>query len=91
MYVALAGLSNQLVELTASGTEVTTVRPRPLTGDNGSSVPFDTPCNATFLGTSVLVANQSADRRATPRTRRSSTCTSARRGQPAYLPETATF
>ncbi len=32
----------------------------PLTGDNGSPIPFDTPCSATFLGTKVLVANQSA-------------------------------
>ena len=32
----------------------------PLAGDNGSPVPFDTPCSATFLGTRVLVANQSA-------------------------------
>ena len=60
MYVALAGLSNQLVELDP--------RPAPrcsrfgtaLTGDNGSPVPFDTPCSATFLGKRVLVANQSA-------------------------------
>ncbi len=29
-------------------------------GDNGSPIPFDTPCSATFLGTKVLVANQSA-------------------------------
>jgi hypothetical protein len=32
----------------------------PLAGENGSPVPFDTPCSATFLGTRVLVANQSA-------------------------------
>ena len=31
----------------------------PVTGDNGSPIPFDTPSNATFLGTRVLVANQS--------------------------------
>jgi hypothetical protein len=31
-----------------------------LTGANGSPVPFDTPCSATFVGTHVLVANQSA-------------------------------
>ncbi|HYF73751.1 MAG TPA: hypothetical protein VD864_13065 [Nocardioides sp.] len=59
VYVALAGLSNQLVELTASGVEVRRFG-TPLTGDNGSPIPFDTPCSATFLGRSVLVANQSA-------------------------------
>jgi hypothetical protein len=60
VYVALAGLSNQLVELTADGEEVARFPETPLTGDNGSPVPFDTPCSATFLGRRVLVANQSA-------------------------------
>lgn len=60
VYVALAGLSNQLVELTASGEEVARFPEAPLTGDNGSPIPFDTPCSATFLGKRVLVANQSA-------------------------------
>lgn len=60
VYVALAGLSNQLVELNAAGEEVARFPETPLTGDNGSPVPFDTPCSATFLGKRVLVANQSA-------------------------------
>ncbi len=60
LYVALAGLSNQLVELTAAGEEVARFPDAPLTGDNGSPIPFDTPCSATFLGKRVLVANQSA-------------------------------
>ncbi|MBI2244993.1 MAG: hypothetical protein HYU55_14030 [Nocardioides sp.] len=59
VYVALAGLANQLVELTAAGEEVRRFG-TPLTGDNGSPIPFDTPCSATFVGRSVLVANQSA-------------------------------
>ena len=59
VYVALAGLANQLVELTASGEEVRRFGTA-LTGDNGSPIPFDTPCSATFLGRRVLVANQSA-------------------------------
>jgi hypothetical protein len=59
VYVALAGLSNQLVELTAVGDEVRRFGTA-LTGDNGSPIPFDTPCSATFLGKRVLVANQSA-------------------------------
>jgi hypothetical protein len=60
LYVALAGLANQLVELTASGEEVARFPDTPLTGDNGSPIPFDTPCSATFVGRRVLVANQSA-------------------------------
>ncbi|MBZ5738596.1 SMP-30/gluconolactonase/LRE family protein [Nocardioides mangrovi] len=59
LYVALAGLANQLVELTGTGEEVQRIGTA-LTGDNGSDIPFDTPCSATFLGTEVLVANQSA-------------------------------
>lgn len=62
VYVAMAGLSAQLVELSARGREVDRFPDVPLTGDNGSSIPFDTPSNATFRGTSVLVANQSAVR-----------------------------
>ena len=59
VYVALAGLANQLVELTAGGREVRRFGAAG-TGENGSRVPFDTPCSATFLGRKVLVANQSA-------------------------------
>ncbi|MCR6032264.1 hypothetical protein GGQ22_12565 [Nocardioides sp. zg-579] len=58
LYVALLG-TNQLVELTARGAEVDRFPDVPLLGENGSAIPFDTPCSATFLGTSVLVANQS--------------------------------
>jgi sugar lactone lactonase YvrE len=58
IYVALAGLSNQLVELSATGVELGRIGTQ-LTGDNGSAIPFDTPSSATFLGTRVLVANQS--------------------------------
>lgn len=60
IYVAMAGLSAQLVELTADGEELGRFPERPLTGDNGSPIPFDTACSATFHGTRVLVANQSA-------------------------------
>jgi hypothetical protein len=60
VYVAMAGLTNQVVELDADGDEVDRFPDAPLTGDNGSPIPFDTPCSATFLGTKVLVANQSA-------------------------------
>lgn len=60
LYVAMAGLTAQLVELTASGVEVDRFPDVPFTGDNGSPIPFDTPSNAAFHGTRVLVANQSA-------------------------------
>ena len=57
IYVANAG-SNQLVVLDEEYDEVERVPAVPLTGDNGSPVPFDTPSNVTFAGRSVLVANQ---------------------------------
>lgn len=61
VYIAMAGLTNQVVEVDpATGAEVARFPEVPLTGDNGSPIPFDTPCSATFLGTRVLVANQSA-------------------------------
>ncbi|WP_139977568.1 SMP-30/gluconolactonase/LRE family protein [Nocardioides litoris] len=60
LYVANAGLTAQLVVLSPTGQELRRFPDVPLTGDNGSPVPFDTPSNATFLGTRVLVANQSA-------------------------------
>jgi streptogramin lyase len=90
VYVALAGLANQLVELTASGTEVTRFPQTPLTGDNGSPVPFDTPCSATFLGTRVLVANQSA---VTGDASHQAILDVqvGEAGQAPYLPRTATF
>ncbi|MCW2792929.1 MAG: hypothetical protein JWO76_2027 [Nocardioides sp.] len=59
VYVSMAGLSNQLVELTGDGEELGRFPDTPGTGENGSAIPFDTPSSATFLGTRVLVANQS--------------------------------
>lgn len=60
IYVAQAGLTNRLVQLSPKGVELASFPTAPLSGDNGSAIPFDTPCSATFLGTRVLVANQSA-------------------------------
>lgn len=45
--------------LSRTGEELERFPDVPLTGENGSPIPFDTPSNATFLGTRVLVANQS--------------------------------
>jgi len=59
IYVANAGLSNQLVVLSPDGQEIERFPELPLTGENGSEIPFDTPSNATFVGHRVLVANQS--------------------------------
>jgi sugar lactone lactonase YvrE len=59
IYVASAGLSNQLVVLRRDGTELERFPQTPGTGENGSPVPFDTPSSATFLGRKILVANQS--------------------------------
>lgn len=59
VYVANAGLSNQLVELGPGGREIARFPQVPGTGENGSAIPFDTPSSATFLGSRVLVANQS--------------------------------
>jgi hypothetical protein len=60
IYVANAGLTAQLAVLSPTGRELYRFPEVPLSGDNGSPVPFDTPSNATFLGTRLLVANQSA-------------------------------
>lgn len=59
IYVANAGLTNQIVVLSPEGEELERFPETPGTGENGSPIPFDTPSNATFLGTRVLVANQS--------------------------------
>ena len=56
----ISGLTNRIVEVDADGAEVDSFPQLPLVGENGSSIPFDTPCSATFLGTRILVANQSA-------------------------------
>ena len=58
IFIACAGLSNRIVELRADGTEVDSFPADP-SGSNGSSIPFDTPSNATFVGRRILVANQS--------------------------------
>jgi sugar lactone lactonase YvrE len=60
IYIAMAGLTNQIVELDTGFDEVARFPQVPLSGDNGSPIPFDTPCSATFHGTRILVANQSA-------------------------------
>lgn len=59
IYLSTAGLGAAIVVLAPDGTELERSPEVPATGENGSEVPFDTPSSATFLGRSVLVANQS--------------------------------
>ena len=59
IYLANAGLSNQLVRLSPTGEELGRFPAVPGSGENGSPVPFDTPSNTTFAGRRVFVANQS--------------------------------
>jgi sugar lactone lactonase YvrE len=59
IYIADAGLSNQIVVVGRRGQELTRFPKTPVTGENSSSVPFDTPSSATFFGDRILVANQS--------------------------------
>jgi sugar lactone lactonase YvrE len=58
VYVALVGASNQIVELDQSGHELGRFGQQ-FTGTNDSSVPFDSPSGLAYLGTSLIVANQS--------------------------------
>jgi streptogramin lyase len=58
IYVALVGESNQIVELDATGHELTRFGQQ-YTGTNNSSVPFDSPSGLAYLGTDLIVANQS--------------------------------
>ena len=59
IYVANAGLTNQIVKLSPKGEELARFPEVPGSGENGSAIPFDTPSSATFLGRRIMVANQS--------------------------------
>ncbi len=60
IYVALVGpTANQIVELAPDGTETMRYPSLPASGDNGSAVPFDDPSSVRFLGSDIVVANQS--------------------------------
>jgi sugar lactone lactonase YvrE len=58
IFIALAGLSNQIVELSPSGAEMARFGQQ-YSGTNNSTVPFDTPSGVAFLGTQLIIANQS--------------------------------
>jgi len=59
IYMALVGPSaNDIVELTLTGKQIATFG-TPITGANGTSIPFDEPTGVSFLGTELVIANQS--------------------------------
>ena len=59
IYVAdVSPTSNQIVVLGPRGRELGRFPDVPVSGDNGSAVPFDSPSSAAFLGTRLIVANQ---------------------------------
>ena len=51
--------ANQLAVIDPQGNEVERFPSTPGHGDNGSPVPFDSPSNASFLGTRIMIGNQS--------------------------------
>jgi hypothetical protein len=59
LYVPLAGAANQIAVVGPDGQEIERFPSAPGGGENGSPVPFDTPSSARFLGTRLMVANQS--------------------------------
>ncbi len=75
IYVANAGLSQQLVVLSASGEEVERFPEVPGPGDNGSPIPFDTPPTPPSSARGCWWPTSPSP--ATAPTTRSSTCTSA--------------
>jgi sugar lactone lactonase YvrE len=58
LYVPLAGGANQIAVVSPEGQELERFPTSP-DGSNGSPVPFDTPSSVRFLGTRMMVANQS--------------------------------
>ena len=58
IYIALLA-TNQLAMIDPQGVEKERFPSAPGSGANGSPVPFDAPSNASFLGTRVVVGNQS--------------------------------
>jgi sugar lactone lactonase YvrE len=59
IYVPLAGTANQIAVVAPDGRELERFPRDSGSGSNGSEAPFDTPSSARFLGTRLIVANQS--------------------------------
>jgi sugar lactone lactonase YvrE len=87
IYLALVGASNQIVELSPSGQELARFGQQ-YTGTNNSPVPFDSPSGVAFLGSELLIANQSyfAD---DPSNQVILDLETGEPGQPVYLPPNA--
>jgi hypothetical protein len=87
IYMALVGVSNQVVELSPTGHQIARFG-QALTGDNGSAVPFDSPSGVAFLGTKLIIANQSyfADN---PANQALLALETGEEGQPVYVPARA--
>ena len=60
LYVPMVGLSAQIAVVAPDGREIERFPREAGSGANGSPVPFDSPSSARFLGTRLIVANQSA-------------------------------
>ena len=58
LYVPMVGLPQQIAVVSPQGQEIERFPEAP-GGENGSEVPFDGPSSARFLGTRLIVANQS--------------------------------
>ncbi len=58
VYITLLA-ANQIAAVGPDGAEIDRFPQQPGTGENGSEVPFDSPSSARFLGTSLIVAQQS--------------------------------
>jgi hypothetical protein len=87
IFIALVGAANQVVELDPSGNQMTTFG-QAYTGDNGSPVPFDSPSGVAFLGSRLLIANQSyfADN---PANQALLALETGEQGAPVYVPAPA--
>jgi sugar lactone lactonase YvrE len=59
IYLAEVGLTEQIVELSPQGQVIRTFG-QAFTGANGSPVPFDSPSGLDWVGTRLVIANQSA-------------------------------
>jgi sugar lactone lactonase YvrE len=87
IYLALVGASNQIVELSPSGQALARFGQQ-YTGTNNSPVPFDSPSGVAFLGSELLIANQSYFA-GDPSNQVILNLETGEPGQPVYLPPNA--
>jgi hypothetical protein len=87
IYIALAGASNQIVELSSNGHQLARFGQQ-YSGTNNSSVPFDTASGLAWHGTDLIIANQAyLDQNASNMALLS--LETGERGLPAYVPRRA--